>query len=76
MRRAFRRLLNPDPSIDWLQPLPKERPVDRRALLLELAAGKRVVHLGFTDERQTEAKLRQGRWLFSFDVNPEFWSVL
>lgn len=63
MLDAVRRLLNSDPSINWLQPLPKEPPVDRRELLVDLSRGRRVIHLGFTDEHQTEAKVQQGRWL-------------
>lgn len=63
MLNAVRRLLNSDPSINWLQPLPKEPPVDRRELLVDLSRGRRVIHLGFTDEHQTEAKVQQGRWL-------------
>ena len=59
----MRKLLNGDQTITWLQPLPKEPPVDRREMLLALARGRRVVHLGFTDEHQTEAKVRDGRWL-------------
>jgi SAM-dependent methyltransferase len=60
---SVRKLLNGDPTITWLQPLPKEPPVDRRETLLALSRGRRVIHLGFTDERQTEMKVRDGRWL-------------
>ena len=65
MLGPVRKLLRGDPSIGWRQPLPKEPPVDRRQLLLTFARGNRVIHLGFTDERQTESKLREGRWLHS-----------
>ena len=60
---SVRRLLNGDPTISWLQPLPTEPPVSRRETLLSLSRGRRVIHLGFTDEHQMEAKLRDGRWL-------------
>jgi SAM-dependent methyltransferase len=63
MLGALRRLLDGDDEVAWLQPLPGDAPVDRTDLILELARGGRVIHLGFTDERQTEAKLRSGRWL-------------
>lgn len=63
MLKSVRRLLSGSESVSWLQPLPSESPVDRRDLILGLAEGRRVIHLGFTDERQTEAKLRSGRWL-------------
>jgi len=73
VRRSFRKLLNSDPSVNWLQPLPHDPPVVRRDVPLALARGRRVVHLGFTDERQTETKLREGRWLHAAlaDVAPE-----
>jgi SAM-dependent methyltransferase len=63
MLGAVRKLLGGTESVSWLQPLPGEPPVDRRRLILDLCQGRRVIHLGFTDERQTEAKLRDGRWL-------------
>jgi SAM-dependent methyltransferase len=63
MLGAIRRLLGGTEDVSWLQPLPTAAPVDRRELILGLCAGRRVIHLGFTDERQTEAKLRDGRWL-------------
>lgn len=59
----MRKLLGGDPTIAWLQPLPTEPPVNRREMLLALSRGRRVIHLGFTDEHQTEAKIRDGRWL-------------
>lgn len=65
MLRAVRRLLGGTESVGWLQPLPGEAPVDRRELIIGLCAGRRVIHLGFTDERQTETKLEEGRWLHS-----------
>jgi len=49
--------------VGWLQPLPAAPPVDRRALLVDAARGRRVVHLGFTDERQQQAKQAGDRWL-------------
>jgi SAM-dependent methyltransferase len=63
MLGPIRRLLDGPEGVGWLQPLPREAPRDRRELILEIARGRRVIHLGFTDERQTEAKLRDGRWL-------------
>jgi SAM-dependent methyltransferase len=61
--RSIRRVLRGDSGVDWLQPLPKTAPVDRRAFIVELCRGKRVIHLGFTDERLTRAKQSKGRWL-------------
>lgn len=73
MLRALRKLLGGTDSVSWLQPLPVEAPVDRRELILGLCAGRRVIHLGFTDERQTETKLQEGRWLHAAlaDVSAE-----
>jgi SAM-dependent methyltransferase len=61
--RAIRQLVGGTDGVEWLQPLPSEPPVDRRELIVGLCAQRRVIHLGFTDERQTDAKQRAGRWL-------------
>jgi SAM-dependent methyltransferase len=63
MLATVRSLLGGDASVRWLQPLPTAAPLDRRSALLEMSKGRRVIHLGFTDERQTETKIRDGRWL-------------
>ena len=47
----------------WRQRLPRRGPCDRVQLLLEFCAGKRVVHVGFVDERRLGAKLEDGKWL-------------
>lgn len=63
MRTGIRNLLKGDGSVSWLQALPAAPPVDRRELVVVAARGKRVIHLGFTDEHLTESKEREGRWL-------------
>ena len=50
--------------IRWRHPLPRGRPVDPHAALLEAARGRRVVHIGFVDELAA-TKLAQGVWLHS-----------
>ncbi|HXV58174.1 MAG TPA: methyltransferase domain-containing protein [Gaiellaceae bacterium] len=47
----------------WRHRLPRRGPYDREQMLLELARGKRVVHVGFVDEHRLEAKLAEGTWL-------------
>jgi SAM-dependent methyltransferase len=47
----------------WRQRLPRKGPCDRAELLLGFSKGKRVVHVGFVDERRMETKLGQGKWL-------------
>jgi SAM-dependent methyltransferase len=47
----------------WRQRLPRQGPCDRVELLLGFSEGKRVVHVGFVDERRMETKLEQGKWL-------------
>jgi SAM-dependent methyltransferase len=49
--------------ISWRQRLPRRGPCDRAELLLDFCAGRRVVHVGFVDERRMEAKLESGAWL-------------
>ena len=53
----------PQPITGWRQPLPRRGPCDRARFTLELCAGRRVVHVGFVDERRTEQKLEAGTWL-------------
>jgi hypothetical protein len=47
----------------WRQPLPRRGPVDREGALVEFARAKRVVHIGFVDEKRLEHKLESGTWL-------------
>jgi SAM-dependent methyltransferase len=47
----------------WKQRLPRRGPCDRAELLLEFSTDKRVVHVGFVDEKRMEAKLEEGKWL-------------
>jgi SAM-dependent methyltransferase len=47
----------------WRQRLPRRGPCDRVALLLDFSRGRRVVHVGFVDERRIETKLDAGKWL-------------
>ncbi|HEY7397318.1 MAG TPA: methyltransferase domain-containing protein [Gaiellaceae bacterium] len=63
MPSSLRKLLGGSSSISWLQPLPTEPPADRRGLIVGACRGKRVIHLGFTDEHLTADKQRSGRWL-------------
>jgi SAM-dependent methyltransferase len=63
MLSSVRNLLKGNSSINWLQPLPSSPPVNRREMILEACKGKRVIHLGFTDEHLTEEKEKDGRWL-------------
>lgn len=63
MLGSIRRVLRGSSEVDWLQPLPTKRPVDRRDFIVALCRGKRVIHLGFTDERVTREKQAKGRWL-------------
>lgn len=49
----------------YLQRLPNGKPVSREAFLLKAAAGKSVVHVGFTDHPLLEERLRGGTWLHS-----------
>jgi SAM-dependent methyltransferase len=47
----------------WRQKLPRRGPFDREQMLVEFAKERRVVHVGFVDERCMEDKLERGRWL-------------
>jgi SAM-dependent methyltransferase len=47
----------------WRQRLPRRGPVDREQTLVDFARGRRVVHVGFVDEKRMEAKLERGAWL-------------
>jgi SAM-dependent methyltransferase len=47
----------------WRQKLPRGGPFDREQMLLDFARDKRVVHVGFVDERRLEDKVERGRWL-------------
>jgi SAM-dependent methyltransferase len=55
----------PNEITGWRQRLPRKGPCDRVELLLDFCAGRRVVHVGFVDERRVEAKLEDGKWLHS-----------
>jgi SAM-dependent methyltransferase len=48
--------------IRWRHRLPRGAPVERHAVLLDEARGRRVVHVGFVDELAA-SKLAQGVWL-------------
>jgi SAM-dependent methyltransferase len=50
-------------EVSWRQPLPRERVIDREEDLLSLSRGKRVIHIGFVDERLLETRLAMGDWL-------------
>lgn len=47
----------------WRQRLPRRGPVDRESMLVDFSRGRRVVHVGFVDEKRMEAKLETGTWL-------------
>ena len=49
--------------VRWRQPLPRRGPCDRTDFLLAFCTGRRVVHVGFVDERRMDAKLEAGTWL-------------
>jgi hypothetical protein len=49
--------------IRWRWRLPRRRPVDRHEFLVGLSRNRRVIHVGFVDERQLEEKLAAGAWL-------------
>jgi SAM-dependent methyltransferase len=48
---------------EWRQKLPRRGPFDREQMLVEFARGRRVVHVGFVDEKRMDDKLERGRWL-------------
>jgi 2-polyprenyl-3-methyl-5-hydroxy-6-metoxy-1,4-benzoquinol methylase len=50
--------------IRWRHALPRGRPVIRHDAIVELARGRRVIHVGFVDELAA-TKLAQGVWLHS-----------
>ncbi len=50
-------------SITWTQRLPRAGAVNRERWLVELAAGQRVVHIGFVDELFIGQKTVSGIWL-------------
>src|SRR5437763_4321607 len=50
-------------GLPFAHDLPSGPPQNREAVILDLCAGKRVIHLGFVDEHQLEAKRKGGRWL-------------
>lgn len=47
----------------WVHKLPETRVVDRAERLVELASGRRVIHLGFVDIGLMAGKREQGTWL-------------
>jgi SAM-dependent methyltransferase len=59
----LRRSVHPAPPESSIGKVPRGRLVDRPAFVLELAAGKRVVDLGFVDTGRTSGKLERGTWL-------------
>jgi SAM-dependent methyltransferase len=50
-------------GLPFAHDLPPGPPQDREDFILGLCAEKRVIHLGFVDEHQLEAKRERGRWL-------------
>ena len=48
---------------EWRQKLPRRGPFDREQMLVEFSRGRRVVHVGFVDEKRMNDKLERGRWL-------------
>jgi SAM-dependent methyltransferase len=55
--------LEPIVGAGWRKPLPRRGPVDRAETLVDLARGRRVVHVGFVDEGRMADKVGDGRWL-------------
>jgi SAM-dependent methyltransferase len=55
----------PQEITGWRQRLPRRGPCDRVEMLLDFCAGRRVVHVGFVDERRLETKLEEGKWIHS-----------
>jgi SAM-dependent methyltransferase len=50
-------------QFSWVYLLPRVRPVDRDAYVLDRCSRRRVLHLGFVDEHLTEEKVAADRWL-------------
>jgi SAM-dependent methyltransferase len=61
LRRVIRRATST--GLPFAHDLPAGPPEDREGFILDLCAEKRVVHLGFVDEHQLEAKRERGQWL-------------
>jgi len=53
----------PAPPAESIHRVPPARVVDRIEFVLERAAGRRVIHLGFVDETRMEERVAQGSWL-------------
>jgi 2-polyprenyl-3-methyl-5-hydroxy-6-metoxy-1,4-benzoquinol methylase len=47
----------------FLQPLPREGPVNRERYLLDAARGKSVIHVGFADHPLLDERIAAGTWL-------------
>ena len=47
----------------FLQPLPREGPVNRERYLLEAARGRSVIHVGFADHPLLDERITTGTWL-------------
>jgi len=52
-------------SSEWLQRLPRTAVVDRVGFLVEQARGRRVLHVGYVDDRLLQERLDKGEWLHS-----------
>lgn len=61
LRRVIRRATST--GLPFAHDLPPGPPHEREGFILDLCAEKRVIHLGFVDEHQLEAKRERGRWL-------------
>jgi 2-polyprenyl-3-methyl-5-hydroxy-6-metoxy-1,4-benzoquinol methylase len=62
-RTVFRRAAHPAPPGSSIGRIPRAHVLDRSTFLLELAAGKRVVDLGFVDTGRLEQKHARHEWL-------------
>lgn len=47
----------------FLQPLPREGPLNRERYLLDSARGKSVIHVGFADHPLLDSRIAAGTWL-------------
>jgi len=61
LRRVIRRATST--GLPFAHDLPPGPPPEREDFILDLCGEKRVIHLGFVDEHQLEAKRERGQWL-------------
>jgi SAM-dependent methyltransferase len=59
----FRRAVHPAPPGSSIGRVPRARVLDRSEVLVELAAGKHVIDLGFVDTGRIDEKHARGEWL-------------